>query len=278
MTWTNRLDRAGRQVFACHWWPCASLCACVYCVLTTSSPTFHNAIQMFGHLVQVNSRSQRVNRTRQHKMEDAAVPQILHCQYKPNYNEQNVPRAYWTQCNWRCTIKVSHTQLMLASKNYEPQGQHRHDHALLKNKTEERACQQNGLVHTNNQAQSRLQIYSFVWHCDTDAIKAGLAKSSTSCSRHFNKYDKHSCCLICNKHFSKRQGGYRIPFQTLPPCIAALADVQSALQARQTGWKPVPHMPQSNQGSATQQSWFCQSSSTWFSRFTNSSYDCTNLL
>jgi len=95
---------------------------------------------------------------------------------------------------------------------------------------------------------------------------------------HFNKYDKHSCCLICNKHISKRQGGYWTAFQTLPPCITTLADVRTALQARQTGWKPVPHMPQSNQGSAMQQSWFCQSSSPWFSHLPNSSYDCTNLL
>jgi len=39
---------------------------------------------------------------------------------------------------------LSHTQLMLARQEYDsnkPQGQHRHDHALLKNKTEEKACQ-----------------------------------------------------------------------------------------------------------------------------------------
>lgn len=125
------------------------------------SPTFHHAIQMSGHLSKVNVRRQRA---RQHKLEDAVVPKTLqiHRQYKPNYNEENVPRAYRTQCSWRCTIKVSHTQLMLVSENHEKQGQHRHDHALLINKTEERACQQNGLVHTNNQAQSRLQICSFI--------------------------------------------------------------------------------------------------------------------
>jgi len=56
-----------------------------------------------------------------------------------------------TKCK-RTTVKMqaamchrlSHTQLMLARQEYDsnkPQGQHRHDHALLKNKTEEKACQ-----------------------------------------------------------------------------------------------------------------------------------------